>query len=87
MKLTSEQLKQFDEEGYLFFPDYFSPEETQILKNSVPEVFAQRHGQASAAVDNLAAAIAQARLDVLIVIGDDQKELFQDDNLDRKSVV
>ena len=42
MKLTSEQLKQFDEEGYLFFPDYFSPEETQILKNSVPEVFAQR---------------------------------------------
>jgi hypothetical protein len=42
MKLTSEQLKQFDEEGYLFFPDYFSPEETQILKTSVPEVFAQR---------------------------------------------
>ena len=31
MKLTSEQLKQFDVEGYLFFPDYFSPEETQIL--------------------------------------------------------
>lgn len=42
MKLTSDQLKQFDEEGYLFFPDYFSPEETQILKSSVPEVFAQR---------------------------------------------
>ena len=27
MKLTAEQLRQFDEEGYLFFPDYFSPEE------------------------------------------------------------
>ena len=42
MKLTPEQLKQFDEEGYLFFPNYFSPEETAILKGSIPEVFAQR---------------------------------------------
>ena len=42
MKLTSEQLKHFDEQGYLFFPNYFSPEETQILKDSIPEVFAQR---------------------------------------------
>ena len=42
MKLTPEQLKRFDDEGYLFFPDYFSPEETQILKDSIPEVFAQR---------------------------------------------
>ena len=42
MKLTAEQLKQFDEEGYLFFPNYFSPEETAILKGSIPEVFAQR---------------------------------------------
>ena len=41
MKLTPEQLKQFDEEGYLFFPNYFSPEETAILKGSIPEVFAQ----------------------------------------------
>ena len=41
MKLTPEQLKRFDDEGYLFFPDYFSPEETQILKASIPEVFAQ----------------------------------------------
>ena len=42
MKLTSEQLKHFDEQGYLFFLNYFSPEETAILKASVPEVFAQR---------------------------------------------
>ncbi|MGZ3342783.1 MAG: phytanoyl-CoA dioxygenase family protein, partial [Reyranella sp.] len=42
MKLTPEQLKRFDDEGYLFFPNYFSPEETQILKDSIPEVFAQR---------------------------------------------
>src|SRR6267142_2843074 len=42
MKLNAEQLKRFDEQGYLFFPDYFSAEETKILKASVPEVFAQR---------------------------------------------
>jgi ectoine hydroxylase len=42
MKLTKEQLEQFDEEGYLFFPNYFSPEETAILKSEVPGVFQQR---------------------------------------------
>ena len=42
MKLTREQLQQFDEEGYLFFPDYFSPGETQILKSEIPGVFQQR---------------------------------------------
>ena len=42
MKLTPEQLKQFDDDGYLFFPNYFSPEETQILKSEIPGVFAQR---------------------------------------------
>src|SRR5215475_4075980 len=42
MKLTSEQLKRFDEQGYLFFPNYFSPEETRLLKVAIPEVFAQR---------------------------------------------
>ena len=52
-----------------------------IARQLTSEVFARRHGQATAAVDTLAAAIAQARLDVLIVVGDDQKELFLDDNL------
>ena len=42
MKLTPSQLRQFDEEGYLFFPDYFSPTETAILKTEIPGVFAQR---------------------------------------------
>ena len=42
MKLTREQLKQFDDDGYLFFPNYFSSEETAILKSEIPGVFAQR---------------------------------------------
>jgi ectoine hydroxylase len=32
MKLSKEQLKQFDEEGYLFFPSLFSKEETMLEK-------------------------------------------------------
>ena len=42
MKLTQEHLRQFDEEGYLFFPNYFSPDETDILKSEIPGVFQQR---------------------------------------------
>ena len=42
MKLTPQQLKQFDDDGYLFFPSYFSREETAILKSEIPGVFAQR---------------------------------------------
>jgi L-proline 4-hydroxylase len=33
MKLTSEQLKTFDEQGYLFFPDCFSEAEVAVLRS------------------------------------------------------
>ena len=46
-----------------------------------PEKFAARAGAARAAIDRLAQEIAQAQLDALVVIGDDQKELFLDTNL------
>ncbi|MGO1119718.1 phytanoyl-CoA dioxygenase family protein [Rhodovibrionaceae bacterium A322] len=39
MKLTAEELKQFDEEGYLFFPDRFSPEEAALLKEEADEIY------------------------------------------------
>ncbi len=41
MKLTPEQLAQFDRDGYLFFPSLFTPEETQNLNNAVPELYAR----------------------------------------------
>jgi 3-O-methylgallate 3,4-dioxygenase len=46
-----------------------------------PEKFADRHALAQAALDRLSQEIREARLDALIVIGDDQKELFLDGNL------
>ena len=42
MKLTPEQLEQFDRDGYLFFPGHFTPEETQNLNDAVPELYARR---------------------------------------------
>ena len=42
MKLTPEQLAQFDHDGYLFFPGLFTPEETQTLNDAVPELYSRR---------------------------------------------
>lgn len=45
------------------------------------ERFAERLHAAHAALDRLAGEIERARLDALVVVGDDQKELFLGDNL------
>ncbi len=42
MQLNQAQLKQFDEEGYLFLPSLFRPQEVAILKGEVPALFAER---------------------------------------------
>jgi len=42
MKLTQEQLRQFDRDGYLFFPNLFSAPEIKALSDEVPVLFAQR---------------------------------------------
>jgi ectoine hydroxylase len=42
MKLTPEQLQQFDRDGYLFFPSLFSAAEIKTLTDEVPALFAQR---------------------------------------------
>ena len=36
MRLTQEQLDQFDREGYLFFPGLFSARETKLMTDAVP---------------------------------------------------
>ena len=42
MNLSKEQIKQFDEEGYLFFPSLFSKEETKTLQDEVPKLYERR---------------------------------------------
>jgi ectoine hydroxylase len=40
MRLTEEELKRFDEDGYLFFPGKFTPEEAACLKAEAEAVYA-----------------------------------------------
>jgi ectoine hydroxylase len=42
MRLSKEQLEQFDRDGYLFFPGHFSAEETKTMQDAVPELYARR---------------------------------------------
>ncbi len=39
MELTKEQLKTYDDLGYLFFPNCFSPEEVKKMKAEVPDIY------------------------------------------------
>ena len=39
MHLTEDQLRKFDEDGYLFFPDLFTKEEVKSLSSEVPKLY------------------------------------------------
>jgi ectoine hydroxylase len=42
MKLTPQQIEEFDRDGYLFFPGLFNPREIKVLIDEVPELYAER---------------------------------------------
>ena len=42
MKLTKEQIEQFDTEGWVLLPDQFSQEEIDVLNDELPKIFAMR---------------------------------------------
>jgi len=42
MKLTAEQIAQFDRDGYLFFRAHFSAEEIKVLTDEVPSLYERR---------------------------------------------
>src|SRR4029077_13408918 len=46
-----------------------------------PEKLARRHAEAMAALGRLNAALTGARLDAVVIIGDDQKEIYHDGNM------
>lgn len=51
------------------------------LERIAPDKLTRRHGEAMAAMARLRDDVAAARLDALIVVGDDQEELFHHDNM------
>ena len=42
MQLTQQQIEAFDKDGYLFFPELFTPEEVKELNDAVPELYDRR---------------------------------------------
>ena len=39
MKLSNEQLKQFEDDGYIFLPEVFSKDEAELLKKESENVY------------------------------------------------
>jgi len=42
MRLTQAHIEAFDRDGYLFFPGLFSPDETRVLADEVPTIYAEQ---------------------------------------------
>jgi 3-O-methylgallate 3,4-dioxygenase len=52
-----------------------------VAAELTPERFAARHAEAQTGVAHLRDAVRRSELDALIVVGDDHKELYRDDNM------
>jgi 3-O-methylgallate 3,4-dioxygenase len=63
------------------FGELVAEADPSIKDQITPQVLAERAGRCTANVERVAKAIAGARLDALIIIGDDQNEQYSDDNM------
>lgn len=54
MKLTDEQMRQFEDEGWLFLPDCFSPEEVNVLCDEGERIFAKEREEVWREADGVA---------------------------------
>lgn len=52
-----------------------------MLEQLHPDLLAQRHSGAMLCIERLSGVIRQAQLDVMVILGDDQKELYHDHNM------
>ena len=55
--------------------------EPHVAAELTPQRFAARHAEAQAGIAHLKHELRRAELDALIVVGDDHKELYHDDNM------
>jgi hypothetical protein len=63
------------------YQDLLRRAEPHIVAELAPQRIAARHAEAQAGVEHLKNAVRHAELDALIVVGDDHKELYHDDNM------
>lgn len=63
------------------YDDLLAVAPASLRAELTPEKFARRHGEVMAAVSRLRDGLADAALDAVIVVGDDQKEIYHEDNM------
>ncbi len=64
------------------FEDLLARVDTERIANEITQAkFEQRHQQNQKAIDHLSRKLYDARLDVLVMVGDDQHEYLLDDNM------
>jgi hypothetical protein len=81
--LKRDQARQFvDLDGNACnFAELLARAPADALQRIAPERLARRHADAMAAMARLRDDVATARLDALVIVGDDQEELFHHDNM------
>src|SRR5215831_5751219 len=63
------------------YEDLLAVAEPHVAGEITPERFAARHATVQKAIDHLAEVLRRAELDSLVVVGDDQHEVFHGDNM------
>lgn len=77
---TDQKIKHRDKEGRpATYGDLLEKADPKLAHMVAPEHLVERQNVARAAIKHVAQALASARLDVLIVIGDDQNESYKED--------
>jgi 3-O-methylgallate 3,4-dioxygenase len=67
--------------AYHTYDELLAGADPAIADELRPEVWERKYQRAQTAIDSLSAALAGARADLALVIGDDQRELFIDDGI------
>ena len=63
------------------YDDLLAAAPASVQAEITPDKHTRRHGEAMAALDRLRDGLAGAALDAVIVVGDDHKEIYHDDNM------
>jgi 3-O-methylgallate 3,4-dioxygenase len=63
------------------YDDLLAAAPSSVQTELAPEKLARRHADAMAALDQLHETLAAARPDAIVIVGDDQKELYHDDHM------
>jgi Catalytic LigB subunit of aromatic ring-opening dioxygenase len=81
-RVSDLRMPYYDGEGRrMSYADVLARAPGDAAKRITSEIITARFHEVQAAMERMAAEIAQAKLDVLVIVGDDQYELFHDEHM------